>query len=435
MKICVIGTGYVGLVAGTCLADMGNEVICVDSNEEKINLLKNAVIPIYEPGLEDLIKSNTLEKRLFFSTDLDNAVKTSDVCFIAVGTPMNDDGTCNLEYVFNVAKSIALSMNGYKVIVNKSTVPVGTAQKVKEIIKENTTCDFDVVSNPEFLKQGAAVDDFLYPDRVIIGSDSQRATEIMQEIYSSFMRTANRIIYMDIKSAEMTKYAANAFLATKISFMNEVANLCESLGADVEMVRVGISTDTRIGNKFLFPGIGFGGSCFPKDVNALIKMAEDSGGEFSILKAVDKVNKNQREKFVKKIIKYFNNELKDKTIAVWGLAFKPKTNDMREAPAINIINELLKYGAKIQAYDPKAIDSAKRIFGDRIIYSKSSYDALKNADCLLLLTEWNEFRRPDIEKLKEIMRVPVIFDGRNQYDRTRLENRGVKYFSIGRGNK
>ncbi len=432
MKICVIGTGYVGLVAGTCLADMGNEVICVDNNEEKISLLKKAVIPIYEPGLEDLIKSNTLEKRLFFSTDLDSAVKTSEVCFIAVGTPMNNDGTCNLNYVFEVAKSIAKAMNGYKVIVNKSTVPVGTAEKVKEVIKNNTSYNFDVVSNPEFLKQGAAVDDFLYPDRVIIGSDSPKATEIMQEIYSSFMRTANRIIYMDVKSAEMTKYAANAFLATKISFMNEVANLCELTGADVEMVRIGISTDTRIGNKFLFPGIGFGGSCFPKDVNALIKIAEDSGSEFSILKAVDKVNKVQKEKFVQKIIKYFNNELKDKIIAVWGLAFKPKTNDMREAPSITIIEELLKCGAKIQAYDPKAIESARKIFGDKIEYSKSSYDALKNADGLLLLTEWNEFRRPDLEKLKDLMKTPVIFDGRNQYDKTRLENRGIKYFSIGR---
>ncbi len=432
MKICVIGTGYVGLVAGTCLADMGNEVICVDNNEEKIKKLRDAIIPIYEPGLEDLIKSNTLEGRLFFSTDLDKAVKASDVCFIAVGTPMNEDGTCNLKYVLEVAKSIAKAMNGYKVIVNKSTVPVGTAEKVKEVIKNNTAYDFDVVSNPEFLKQGAAVDDFLYPDRVIIGSDSQRATEIMQEIYSSFMRTANRIIFMDVKSAEMTKYAANAFLAAKISFMNEVANLCEKTGADVEMVRVGISTDTRIGNKFLFPGIGFGGSCFPKDVNALIKMAEDYGTEFSILKAVNKINKNQRQKFIDKILKYFNGSLKDKTIAVWGLAFKPKTNDMREAPSITIIEALLQHGAKIQAYDPKAVESAKEIFKDRIEYSKSSYDALKNADCLLLLTEWNEFRRPDFEKLKSLMKAPIIFDGRNQYDKTRLEARGIKYFSVGR---
>lgn len=431
MKICVIGTGYVGLVAGTCLADMGNEVICVDNNEEKISKLRNAIIPIYEPGLEDLIKSNTLENRLYFSTDLDSAVKTSDVCFIAVGTPMKDDGTCNLEFVFEVAKSIAKSMNGYKVIVNKSTVPVGTAEKVREVIKNNTSYDFDVVSNPEFLKQGAAVDDFLYPDRVIVGSDSQRATEIMQEIYSSFMRTANRIIFMDVKSAEMTKYAANAFLATKISFMNEIASLCEKTGADVEMVRVGISTDTRIGNKFLFPGIGFGGSCFPKDVNALIKIAEDYGTEFSILKAVNKINQAQRENFINRVIKYFGN-LQDKTIAVWGLAFKPKTNDMREAPAITIIEALLEYGAKIKAYDPKAMDTAKNIFGDKIEYAKSSYDALKDADCMLLLTEWNEFRRPDFEKIKELMKTPIIFDGRNQYDKSRLEARGIKYFSVGR---
>ena len=431
MKICVIGTGYVGLVAGTCLADMGNEVICVDNNEEKISKLRNAIIPIYEPGLEDLIKSNTLENRLSFSTDLDSAVKASDVCFIAVGTPMKDDGTCNLEFVFEVAKSIAKSMNGYKVIVNKSTVPVGTAEKVREVIKNNTSYDFDVVSNPEFLKQGAAVDDFLYPDRVIVGSDSQRATEIMQEIYSSFMRTANRIIFMDVKSAEMTKYAANAFLATKISFMNEIASLCEKTGADVEMVRVGISTDTRIGNKFLFPGIGFGGSCFPKDVNALIKIAEDYGTEISILKAVNKINQAQRENFINRVIKYFGN-LQDKTIAVWGLAFKPKTNDMREAPAITIIEALLEYGAKIKAYDPKAMDTAKNIFGDKIEYAKSSYDALKDADCMLLLTEWNEFRRPDFEKIKELMKTPIIFDGRNQYDKSRLEARGIKYFSVGR---
>ena len=431
MKICVIGTGYVGLVAGTCLADMGNEVICVDNNEEKISKLRNAIIPIYEPGLEDLIKSNTLENRLSFSTDLDSAVKASDVCFIAVGTPMKDDGTCNLEFVFEVAKSIAKSMNGYKVIVNKSTVPVGTAEKVREVIKNNTSYDFDVVSNPEFLKQGAAVDDFLYPDRVIVGSDSQRATEIMQEIYSSFMRTANRIIFMDVKSAEMTKYAANAFLATKISFMNEIASLCEKTGADVEMVRVGISTDTRIGNKFLFPGIGFGGSCFPKDVNALIKIAEDYGTEFSILKAVNKINQAQRENFINRVIKYFGN-LQDKTIAVWGLAFKPKTNDMREAPAITIIEAILEYGAKIKAYDPKAMDTAKNIFGDKIEYAKSSYDALKDADCMLLLTEWNEFRRPDFEKIKELMKTPIIFDGRNQYDKSRLEARGIKYFSVGR---
>ena len=431
MKICVIGTGYVGLVAGTCLADMGNEVICVDNNEEKISKLRNAIIPIYEPGLEDLIKSNTLENRLSFSTDLDSAVKASDVCFIAVGTPMKDDGTCNLEFVFEVAKSIAKSMNGYKVIVNKSTVPVGTAEKVREVIKNNTSYDFDVVSNPEFLKQGAAVDDFLYPDRVIVGSDSQRATEIMQEIYSSFMRTANRIIFMDVKSAEMTKYAANAFLATKISFMNEIASLCEKTGADVEMVRVVISTDTRIGNKFLFPGIGFGGSCFPKDVNALIKIAEDYGTEFSILKAVNKINQAQRENFINRVIKYFGN-LQDKTIAVWGLAFKPKTNDMREAPAITIIEAILEYGAKIKAYDPKAMDTAKNIFGDKIEYAKSSYDALKDADCMLLLTEWNEFRRPDFEKIKELMKTPIIFDGRNQYDKSRLEARGIKYFSVGR---
>lgn len=432
MKITVIGTGYVGLVAGTCLADIGNEVICIDNNIEKLEKLKNGIIPIYEPGLEELVKTNVQEKRLSFSDNLDSAVKQSQVCFIAVGTPQDKDGAADLSGVFEVAETIAKAMNEYKVIVNKSTVPVGTAKKVEEIIKSNTKFSFDIVSNPEFLKQGNAVDDFLSPDRVIIGSDSDRATKIMQEIYSPFLRTANRIILMDVKSAEMTKYAANSFLAAKISFMNEIANLCEKVGADAEMVRIGMSTDTRIGNKFLFPGIGYGGSCFPKDIEALINTGKENNCEMGIIKAVNKTNHKQRELFIKKITDLFGENLNGKTFGIWGLAFKPKTNDMREAPSITIINGLLERGAKVQAYDPKAIETAKLHFGNRISYTNNSYEALKNADALLLLTEWNEFRRPDFDRIKGLMNSPVIFDGRNQYDPLRITEKGFKYFCIGR---
>ena len=433
MNITVIGTGYVGLVAGACLADMGNQVICVDNNLDKLEKLKKGIIPIYEPGLEELVKSNVLEGRLEFSADIESAVKISEVCFIAVGTPLGEDGSADLQYVFGVAESIAKAMNGYKVIVDKSTVPVGTAEKVTELIKANTNYPFDVVSNPEFLKQGNAVDDFLSPDRVIIGSNSDKATQIMQEIYAPFFRTGNRIIVMDVKSAEMTKYAANSFLATKISFMNEIANLCEKIGANAEMVRVGISTDSRIGNKFLFPGLGYGGSCFPKDVKALIKTGSEFGCDMSIIKSVDDKNKKQRKLFVDKIINKFGENLTGKTFAVWGLAFKPKTNDMREAPAITIINDLLKRGAKILAYDPKAIEEAKFYFQDRITFAKNSYDALTNCDCMLLLTEWNEFRRPDFDKIKTLLKNPVIFDGRNQYNAERLKEKGFEYYQIGVG--
>lgn len=434
MKISVIGTGYVGLVAGACLADMGNNVICVDNNEEKLNRLKQGIIPIYEPGLEELVKSNIAENRLEFSSDIDKAVKDSLVCFIAVGTPQDEDGSADLKYVFDVATSIAKAMNGYKVIVDKSTVPVGTADNVTEIIKKYTNYDFDVVSNPEFLKQGNAVDDFLSPDRVVIGSNSDKATKIMQEIYSPFLRTANRIVLMDVKSAEMTKYAANSFLATKVSFMNEIANLCELVGADAEMVRVGMATDTRIGNRFLFPGIGYGGSCFPKDVKALIKTGSEYGCEMYIAGVVDKINKRQREYFINKITKRFGNDLSGMTFAVWGLAFKPKTNDMREAPSITVINELLKRGAKIKAYDPKAMETAKLHFQDKIYYAKSAYDTIENADALILLTEWNEFRRPDFEKVKQLLTSPVIFDGRNQYDVKRLKEKGFEYYCVGKCN-
>ena len=432
MQITVIGTGYVGLVAGACLADMGNDVICIDNNEQKLAQLKNGIIPIYEPGLEELVKSNVIENRLEFSSDLDSAVKKSEVCFIAVGTPQGEDGSCDLQYVLKVAEQIAKAMNGYKVIVDKSTVPVGTAEKVTELIKQHTTHPFDVVSNPEFLKQGNAVDDFLHPDRVVIGSNSDKATTIMQEIYSPFFRTGNRVIVMDVKSAEMTKYAANSFLATKISFMNEIANLCEKVGADAEMVRVGISTDSRIGNKFLFPGLGYGGSCFPKDVKALIKTGIENDCEMSIIKSADETNKKQRLNYVEKIVEHFGNDLTGKTFAVWGLAFKPKTDDMREAPAITIINALLDKRAKVKAFDPKAFEAARFHFADRITYAKNAYDALENSDALLLLTEWNEFRRPDFERIKTSMKEPVIFDGRNQYDPNRLKEKGFKYYCIGK---
>ncbi len=432
MKITVIGTGYVGLVAGACLADMGNDVICVDNNKEKLQKLENGIIPIYEPGLEELVKSNVSENRLRFTSNIDIAVKESEVCFIAVGTPQGEDGSADLQYVLGVAKEIAKAMNGYKVIVDKSTVPVGTAKQVTELIKQYTKYDFDVVSNPEFLKQGNAVDDFLSPDRVVIGSNSEKATAIMQEIYAPFFRTGNRVIVMDVESAEMTKYASNSFLATKISFMNEIAQLCEKVGANAEMVRVGMSTDSRIGNKFLFPGLGYGGSCFPKDVKALIKTGVDNGVDMNIIKSADETNKLQRKLFIDKIVSRFGENLSDKTFAVWGLAFKPKTDDMREAPAITIINELLNRGAKIQAYDPKAMESAKYHFQNRIIYSKTSYEALKNADALLLLTEWNEFRRPDMDKIKELLKTPVIFDGRNQYNVERITQRGFEYICIGK---
>lgn len=432
MKVCVIGTGYVGLVAGTCLAEMGNNVICVDNDLKKLEQLEQGIVPIYEPGLEELIKVNVAENRLSFTNDLKSAVQNSLVCFIAVGTPQGEDGSADLKYVYQVAESIGEAINGYKVIVDKSTVPVGTAEKVTEIIKSKTNEEFDVVSNPEFLKQGAAVDDFLKPDRVVIGSNSHRATEIMQDLYSPFLRTGNPVIIMDVKSAEMTKYAANSFLAVKISYANEIANICEKVGANAEMVRIGMCSDKRIGSQFLFPGLGYGGSCFPKDVKALLKTAKDNNCDYQLLQAADDVNKRQRQIFIKKILKRFGENLAGMTFAIWGLAFKPKTNDMREAPAITIINALLERGAKIQAYDPKAFDCAQFYFGDKITYSKSAYEALTDADCMLLLTEWNEFRRPDFDKINELLKQPIIFDGRNQYNAERLKQRGFEYYCVGR---
>ncbi|TXJ11117.1 UDP-glucose dehydrogenase family protein [Brachyspira aalborgi] len=434
MQLCIIGTGYVGLITGACLSEMGNYVICVDNDEEKLKKLKNGITPLYEPGLEELILANVSEGRLEFTNDLNYAVKKSIACFIAVGTPSGDDGSCDLSFVLSVANDIGKAMsecNEYKIIVDKSTVPVGTHKLVEEEIKKNYKGEFDVVSNPEFLKQGAAVDDFLKPDRVVIGSDSEKAIDIMREIYNPFTRTGNPIIIMDIKSAEMTKYAANAFLATKISFANEMANISEKVGANADLVRIGMSSDKRIGNQFLFHGLGYGGSCFPKDVQALIKTASDFGIDSDLLKATHKVNVNQRKNFVNKILKHYNNDIKNKIFAVWGLAFKPRTNDMRESPAITIINMLLDKGAKIKAYDPKAMETAKIIFGNKIVYSSNSYEALENADALILITEWNEFKRPSFDKIKSKLKEPIIFDGRNQYDKKRMTDRGIKYISLG----
>ena len=432
MQICVIGTGYVGLVAGTCLADMGNDVICVDNDLKKLAQLEQGIIPIYEPGLEELIKANVLEGRLTFTDDLKTAVQKSQVCFIAVGTPQSEDGSADLQYVMAVAEDIGKSMNGYKVIVDKSTVPVGTADKVTEVIKKHYDGEFDVVSNPEFLKQGAAVEDFLKPDRVVIGSNSPKATAIMQEVYAPFFRTASRFVIMDVKSAEMTKYAANSFLALKISYANEIANICEAVGADAEMVRCGMCSDKRIGTQFLFPGLGYGGSCFPKDVKALLKTAKDYGCSHRLLESADEVNKEQRVIFINKIIRRFGLDLTGKTFAIWGLAFKPKTNDMRMAPAITIVNALLELGATVRAFDPKAFDYARGLWGDKIYYAKNAYDALDGADAMLLLTEWNEFRRPDFERMKDLMKQPIIFDGRNQYEADRMASRGFKYYCVGR---
>ena len=432
MKVCVIGTGYVGLVAGACLAQMGNSVICVDKDADKIEKLKNGIIPIYEPLLDDLVALNSSKGRLFFSCDLKDAVKKSQICFIAVGTPEDKNGCADLSSVYETAREIAGCLDNYKIIVNKSTVPVGTGYKIRDLIKSVTDVDFDIVSNPEFLKQGAAVEDFLKPDRVVIGSDSPRATKIMQELYAPHTLNGNPVMIMDIKSAEMTKYAANSFLALKISYINEIANICEKTGADALMVKNAVCADRRIGSKFFYAGIGFGGSCFPKDLKALINTASDSGIDPVVLKAAYDTNLKQRKIFTDKILKRFNNNLKGKTFGVWGLSFKPQTSDMREAPSITIINTLLDCGAKIKAFDPKAFDEAKKIFKDSIEYSKTSYEALLDADALLLLTEWHEFRMPDFAKMKENLKAPVIFDGRNQYDPKILKEHGFEYHCIGR---
>ncbi len=437
MKVCVIGTGYVGLVAGACFANSGNRVICVDIDKEKIEKLKKGIIPIYEPGLQEIVLTNIEKERLFFTTSIKEGVENSDIIFIAVGTPEGEDGSADLSYVLQAARDIAEHMNGYKIIVNKSTVPVGTAAKVKEEISKITNHPFDVVSNPEFLKEGAAVQDFLKPDRIVIGTDSEKARSIMVDLYSPFVRKKERIILMDNVSAELTKYAANSMLATRISFMNDLANLAEKVGADIEKVRVGIGTDSRIGLAFLFPGVGYGGSCFPKDVKAILKTGEEHGHKLSVIEAVEKVNKEQRKIMVDRVSNFFKGDIKGKTFAVWGLSFKPNTDDMREAPAIDIIKGLVERGAKIQAYDPVAMENAKRVFStlgitDSIVFCAKQYEALQDADALIVVTEWMEFRKPDFELIKKLMKGNTIFDGRNIYKPEQMKESGFNYFSIGR---
>jgi UDPglucose 6-dehydrogenase len=431
MRLAVMGTGYVGLVAGVCFAESGNDVVCVDKVDKKVRALKAGKMPIYEPGLEELMHRNVAEKRLTFTTNLVQAVKDAEVIFIAVGTPQGEDGSADLDAVLGVARQIGRAMNGYKVIVDKSTVPVGTAEKVRQAVSEETRHPFSVVSNPEFLKQGAAVDDFMKPDRVVIGSDDPKAVAIMQELYAPFTRTDAPIMIMDAPSAELAKYAANAMLAARISFMNEVANVCEAVGADVDHVRRAVGADRRIGPSFLFPGVGFGGSCFPKDVKAMRRFAADSGYDFRMLRAVDEVNAYQKTRLVEKMKAHFGR-LKGRTLAVWGLAFKPKTDDMREAPAVPLIEALLKAGVAVRAYDPEAMKVAKSIFGDRVTFAASNYDALKGADALAIVTEWNEFRRPDLDRVKGLLKTPVIFDGRNLFSPNQMRQQGFTYYSIGR---
>ncbi len=431
MKLAVIGTGYVGLVVGACLAENGNEVVCVDNDSKKIRGLKRGKIPIYEPGLSELVVRNQEEQRLRFSTSLNRSVKGAQVVFIAVGTPEGEDGSADLKYVIAVAKDLAHAMNGYKVIVTKSTVPVGTSARLREVIRRETTHPFSVVSNPEFLKQGAAIDDFMRPDRVVIGAEDPRAAELMQALYAPFTRTGAPIQLMDCASAELCKYASNAMLATRVSFMNEMANVCELFGADVDKVRRAMASDRRIGPSFLFPGIGYGGSCFPKDVKALIKFARDEGYRSKILESVESVNASQKLRLVEKMQKHFHS-FSGKTIGIWGLSFKPRTDDMREAPAVVIIDALLRKGVRVQAYDPEAEATARRIFGDKIDYAPHSYDAVKGVDALAVLTEWNEFREPDFARMRSLMRHAVIFDGRNVFDVEHIRSEGFTYYSIGR---
>ncbi len=439
MNISVIGTGYVGLVTGTCFAEMGNSVTCVDIDQKKVEDLKKGIIPIYEPGLERMVLKNHENGSLDFTTDIKEALAKSEICFIAVGTPMGEDGSADLQYVLAVAKSIGENMVHHMYIIDKSTVPVGTADKVRDMVQKTldergSDLTFDVISNPEFLKEGAAVADFMKPDRVVIGADNEKAFEMMRELYAPFTHSHERFVSMDIKSAEMTKYAANAMLATKISFMNEMANICERVGADINQVRHGIGSDSRIGYSFIYPGCGYGGSCFPKDVQALAKTAKDFGYTPKILDAVESVNYAQKRVISDKVIKRFGEDLSGKTFAVWGLAFKPETDDMREASSITIINELTKRGAKVKAYDPKAEHEAKSHYlkgNDSVEYVSSKYDALDNADAMIMVTEWKEFRSPDYEEMAKRLNNKVIFDGRNQYNRAKLEENGWEYFEIG----
>ena len=436
MRIAVVGTGYVGLVAGTCFADAGNDVICVDNDQNKIKMLNSGGVPIYEPGLEEMVRRNMEQDRLQFITDIKSAVEKSNIIFVAVGTPPQEDGSADLKHVLAVAKDIGTYMNGFKIIVNKSTVPVGTADRVEEEVKKYTNHDFAVVSNPEFLKEGAAIEDFMKPDRVVIGTDREDVADTMRNLYLPFVRTGKPIIIMDIRSAELTKYAANSMLATKISFINEIANLCERVGADVDMVRRGIGADKRIGPHFIFPGTGYGGSCFPKDVKAIIRTARKYGLELRILQAVEEVNERQKTIMLDKIKTYYNNDLKGKTFTVWGLAFKPNTDDMREAPAIPLIRGLVKEGARIQAHDPESLKEAEwrfeDVLNDGVTLFKKRYDALEGSDGLIIMTEWNEFREPDFYLIKEMLHKPVIFDGRNLYDPKRMARLGIDYFPIGR---
>ena len=432
MRIAVVGTGYVGLVAGTCFAESGNTVTCIDIDEEKIRGLRDGVVPIYEPGLEELLKRNVHDGRLHFTTSYEEGVRRAQVVFIAVGTPPDEDGSADLRHVLAAARSIAAAMTSYTVVVDKSTVPVGTARKVQAAMREATDLEFDVVSNPEFLKEGAAIDDFLKPDRVVIGSDNGRAAEVMDELYGPFVRTGNPIIHMDVESAELTKYAANAMLATRISFMNEIANICSRVGANVDHVRKGIGSDVRIGSKFLFAGLGYGGSCFPKDVKAVVRTAQDAGYDFRILHAVEEVNESQKRHLFERVSEHFGDDLAGKRFAVWGLSFKPNTDDMREAPSVVVLHALLEAGAQVKAFDPVAMDECRhRHLGDRIEYADTPMDAVDGADALILITEWNEFRRPDFEELKAKLKQPVIFDGRNIYRRRTLEDLGYTYYGIG----
>jgi len=432
MKIAIVGTGYVGLVTGTCLAESGNQVICVDIDSKKVSKMQNGEIPIYEPHLDVLFHRNIKQGRLSFTTNLSEAVSVSDIIFLALPTPPGEDGSADLSYVLGVAKELGHLMDRYRIVIGKSTVPVGTGAKVKAAIAENAKSTFDVVSNPEFLREGLAVDDFMKPDRIVIGVETERAREVLAELYAPFVRQGNPVIFMDIPSAELTKYAANSFLATKISFMNEVARLCEKLGANVDMIRLGIGTDERIGKRFLFPGIGYGGSCFPKDVTALVESARSAGYSFKILESVLEVNAAQREFFLAKILEQEGEDLKGKKVALWGLAFKPDTDDIREAPALFLAEELIRMGANVKAFDPEAMTNVRSVMGDKIEYASRAIECLDEADFLVIATEWGVFRNPDFQEMKRLMKTPMIYDGRNIYDPAKMESMGFRYKSIGR---
>lgn len=432
MHIAVVGSGYVGLVAATCLSEMGNDVICVDKDKRKIGNLNKGIIPIYEPGLKAMIQRNTTEQRLTFTTDIGDAVRESSIIFIAVGTPPGENGSADLQHVLAVASDIARHMDGPRIVINKSTVPVGTADLVRKRITNETDHRVDIVSNPEFLKEGSAIDDFMKPDRVVIGTDSAEVAEVMRELYSPFVRTNNPVLVMSNRSAEMTKYVANSLLATRISFMNEIANMCDNVGADIHDIRIGIGSDKRIGPSFLFPGAGFGGSCFPKDIRALQKTAIENGVELRVLRAVTEVNQDQKELLVRKVVQHFGEDLSGLSIGVWGISFKPNTDDIRDAPALTVIAGLLSRGASVVAYDPQAMDKARAVLGDSVRFASSSYDAVSGVDALVLVTEWTEFREPDFPRMMGIMNQPVIFDGRNVFNPVKLRKMGYSYYGIGR---